>query len=221
MTDGFNYAHRDTRKKDGLSRFVSLRLPPDVEEIRESCAKREIPTASDETLAFLMCEVAALRPARILELGTAVGCSSLAMHSACPSAEIITAEHDAAFYREACMNIEKCGAKDSITVVFGEAEDVISRQTTPFDFIFMDCAKAQYIKLLPGLKRILAHGGVLVADDVLLYGWASGEADVPEKRRMLARHIEEYLEAVSCDDEFMTCVLKVGDGCAVSVKKFD
>ncbi len=219
--DDFTYAHRDTLKGDGLSRFTKPGLPPALEEVRLSAARREIPVACDATLAFLMCQTAALRPARILELGTAVGCSALAMHFACPSAEIITVERDPAFYREALENIEKCGAKGAVTAVFGDAEEVIGRLAPPFDFIFMDCAKAQYIKLLPKLRQILSCGGMLIADDVLLYGWASGEAEVPKKRRMLARHIEEYLEAVTGDEKLMTCVLRVGDGCAVSVKKFD
>ena len=85
----------------------------------------------------------------------------------------------------------------------------------------MDCAKVQYIKYLPRLKELLVRGGVLVADDVLLYGWASGEAEVPKKRRMLARHIEEYLTAVSEDKELITCVIRVGDGIALSVKNTD
>ena len=62
---------------------------------------------------------------------------------------------------------------------------------------------------------------MLIADDVLLYGWATGEAEVPKKRRMLARHIEEYLEAVTSDAELTTSVIRVGDGMAVSVKRRD
>ena len=66
---------------------------------------------------------------------------------------------------------------------------------------------------------LLAAGGVLIADDVLLFGWASGEAEVPKKRRMLAKHIEEYLVAVTSDPELFTSVIKVGDGIALSVKR--
>ena len=60
---------------------------------------------------------------------------------------------------------------------------------------------------------------MLIADDVLLFGWASGEAEVPKKRKMLAQHIEEYLSAVTSDEQLITAVIKVGDGMAVSVKR--
>ena len=215
--DKFNYAHRDT---SGTARWNAPTIPEQLQNIRRQAFVREIPVASDDALQFLICQTAALRPERILEIGSATGCSALAMHYACPSAKIITVEHDAVFCREALQNVKDCGAEDSITVVFGEAADVIKRLAPPFDLIFLDCAKAQYIKLLPSLKLMLSCGGTLIADDVLLYGWASGEAEVPPKRRMLARHIEEYLEAVTSDSDLITCVLKVGDGMAVSVKKF-
>lgn len=214
--DKFDYAHRDT---SGVARWNVPRIPECLDKIRRQAFAREIPIAGDEALQFLICQTAALRPERILEIGSATGCSALAMHHACPTAKIITVEHDAAFCREALQNVKDCGAEESITVVFGEAADVIKRLAPPFDLIFLDCAKVQYIKLLPTLKLMLSCGGTLIADDVLLYGWASGEAEVPPKRRMLARHIEEYLEAVTTDPDLTTCVVKVGDGMAVSVKK--
>lgn len=215
--DKFNYAHRDT---SGTARWNAPTIPERLQNIRRKAFDREIPIASDDALQFLICQTAALRPERILEIGTATGCSALAMHYACPSAKIITVEHNADFCREALKNVKDCGAEGSITVVFGEADDVIKRLAPPFDMIFLDCAKAQYIKLLPALKLMLSCGGMLIADDVLLYGWASGEAEVPPKRKMLARHIEEYLKAVTTDPTLTTCVVRAGDGMAVSVKKF-
>ena len=78
----------------------------------------------------------------------------------------------------------------------------------------------QSIKYLPRLKQLLRSGGVLITDDVLLYGWASGEAEVPKKRKMLARHIREYIDAVTSDPELFTCIIKAGDGIALSVKRW-
>ena len=76
----------------------------------------------------------------------------------------------------------------------------------------------QYIKYLPVLKKLLKRGGVLVADDILLYGWLTGEAPVPQKRRMLYTHIKEYIDAVTHDAELKTTIVNAGDGLAVSVK---
>ena len=96
---------------------------------------------------------------------------------------------------------------------------IASLPENAYDFIFLDCAKVQYIKLLPRLKRLLKSGGVLLADDVLLYGWVNGEVPVPKKRKMLVAHIREYITAVTEDCELTTSILDVGDGIAMSVKK--
>ena len=76
----------------------------------------------------------------------------------------------------------------------------------------------QYVKYLPELKRLLASGGVIFADDVLLYGWVNGENPVPPKRRMLVEHIREYLAAVQNEKSLITTIVDVGDGVALSVK---
>jgi predicted O-methyltransferase YrrM len=89
-----------------------------------------------------------------------------------------------------------------------------------YDFIFLDCAKVQYIKLLPYLKTKLKVGGVLLADDVLLYGWVNGESPVPKKRKMLVQHVREFVTAVTEDTSLQTTILDVGDGISFSVKKY-
>ena len=88
-----------------------------------------------------------------------------------------------------------------------------------YDFIFLDGPKVQYVKWLPRLKELLARGGLLAADDVLLYGWVNGEEQPPKKRRMLVEHVREYLNAVTSDDGLITYIADVGDGIALSVKK--
>ena len=216
--DEFSYAHRNT---SGADRWNKPNIPAALRAIRESAFAREIPVAGDETLCFLMAQAAACRPDCILELGTAVGTTAAAMAFACPGAKITTVEREEKFYDEAVENFARLGISARVFPVLGDAGEVISRIEGQFGLIFMDSAKVQYVKYLPRLKRLLAPGGVLIADDVLLYGWATGEAEVPKKRRMLARHIEEYLEAVTSDAELTTSVIRVGDGMAVSVKRRD
>ena len=76
----------------------------------------------------------------------------------------------------------------------------------------------QYIKYLPRLKELLKKGGVLVADDVLLFGYVTGEEEVPKKRKMLVEHIKEYVQAATHDNELQTTVFDIGNGVALSVK---
>ena len=97
-------------------------------------------------------------------------------------------------------------------------EEILKLPEDKFDFIFLDCAKVQYIKYLPRLKKLLKKGGVLVADDILLFGYITGEEEVPKKRKMLVEHIKEYVSAVTNDCELFTTILDIGNGVAVSTK---
>ena len=214
--ENFSYAHRDT---SGMARWNTPRIPESLQAVRQSAFGREIPISGDETLSFLMAQAAAIKPDSILELGTAVGVTSAAMLLACPAAQLTTVERDHAFFEEAKNTYHMCGLQSRVRAIEGDAGEVIDALSGPFDMIFLDCAKVQYVKYLPRLKQLLSAGGVLIADDVLLYGWASGEAEVPKKRRMLAKHIEEYLVAVTSDPGLFTSVIKVGDGIALSVKR--
>lgn len=107
----------------------------------------------------------------------------------------------------------------NVSAVNADAGETLPSLTDEYDFIFMDCAKAQYIKYLPELKRLLKKGGTLVADDVLLFGWLTGESEVPKKRKMLYKHVCEYVEAVTSDTGLITTVMDIGDGLALSVKR--
>ena len=217
-----DYAHFDTsigERQTATAKFNRPQITDKLNLLRENAFERRIPTVDDETLQFLLTQLYALQPKNILELGTATGISGIAMLEACPGAHLTTIEKNERFFNEARKNFECFGMNmrvDAINADAGEAIDMLSKT---FDFIFMDCAKVQYIKYLPRLKRLLARGGVLLADDVLLFGWMTGEAEVPPKRKMLARHICEYIQAVTTDSELSTAILNIGDGLALSVKR--
>lgn len=222
MMSGYPYAHNDTsrgEKRSGTAQFVKLNINEKLQAVREGAFARRIPVADDETLNFLTCLVSAAKPKNILELGTAVGVSGIQMLLACPEARLTTVEKSGAFCAEAAENLKAFGLNERATLIEGDAAQAINVLEGSYDFIFLDSAKVQYIKYLPRLKALLAEGGVLVADDVLLYGWVNGEEEAPKKRKMLVEHIREYIEAATADPELYTCVLNVGDGVCVSVKK--
>lgn len=218
----FDYAHFNTangERETPTAQFNKVKFDDKLESILRSSCEREIPVSDRETLTFIVALVSALRPQTVLEIGTATGVSAAAMLSACPSARVTTIEKNEKFYSEASENFKNLGITQHVTAILGDAADVLSQTEGEFDFIFLDCAKAQYVKYLPRLKRLLKRGGTLLADDVLLFGYVSGEAKVPPKRKMLVRHIKEYIEAVTCDAELSTAVINVGNGLAMSVKK--
>lgn len=217
----FTYAHFDTSKGErtsGTSPFNRPKIDDKLQQLRQNAFSRQIPTADDETLCCLMTLILAIKPARILEIGTATGISAIAMLSVCPDAHITTIEKDEEFFREAEKNFKCFGVDMNVDAICGDAAEALDMCAGEYDFIFMDCAKVQYIKLLPKLKKLLKKGGTLVADDILLFGWLTGENEVPPKRRMLYKHICEYVDAVTKDSELLTTVINVGDGIALSVK---
>lgn len=219
--DKYEYAHNDTSVPERASRTAGVNkyeFSAPVQEIRRSAFARNIPVSSDETLAFLCTCAQMAKPEKILEIGTAVGASGICLleHTA---AELTTIEINADFAAEALNNFTAAELCDRVKVLCGDAAEILPDLEGEYGFIFLDGPKVQYVKYLPQLKRLLTRGGVLFADDVLLYGWVNGEAEVPKKRKMLVEHIREYLDAVQSDKDFFTTIVDVGDGVALSVKR--
>lgn len=217
----FDYAHRDTSGGERQTPTAKLNIPAldgQIKELRESAFEREIPTSDDETLCVLLTLVKAIKPRSILELGTATGISGIAMLKACPEAKLTTVEKNGEFYSEAIKNFKNAGVENRVNAILGDAgEEILKLERGSFDLIFLDCAKVQYIKYLPTLKGLLKEGATLIADDILLFGYITGEAEVPKKRKMLVEHIKEYIAAVQADKDFTTSILNIGNGLAVSV----
>lgn len=219
--DTFNYAHNDTSVPERVSRTAGLnklRVSAEVARLRQSAYEREVPTASEETLNFLLTLALAKNAKNILEVGCAEGITSLALSDTCAGAHLTAIERDEAFFAAAKENLKAYA--DRCTLLKGDAADICAGlESGAYDLIFLDCAKVQYIKLLPDLKRILSKNGVLLADDILMYGWVNGEVETPKKRKMLVEHIREYITAVTNDEELQTSILDIGNGLAMSVKR--
>ena len=197
--------------------LVKLNIDERIARLRKEALDREIPVADDETLQFLLLTVKALQPKRILEIGTAVGLSGSAMLLACPEARLTTMELEEDRYLEAKENFASLGIKDRVTAYLGDAGEILAMMDGEYDFVFLDGPKAQYEKYLFDLKRLMKKGATLFADDVLLYGWVSGEEPTPQKRHSIVDKIRSYLHTVTNDSELITSVLDVGDGVALSV----
>ena len=199
--------------------LVQLNIDERIKEKRAKALERGIPVADDETLNFLLLTLAAVKPQRILEIGTAVGLSSVAMLLACPNAKLTTMELEEERYVEAKQNFAHFGVTERVTAHLGDAGEILAMMDGEFDFVFLDGPKAQYEKYLFDLKRLMKMGAVLFADDVLLYGWVSGEEPTPQKRHSIVDKIRSYLHTITADKDFITSVLNVGDGVALSVYK--
>ena len=202
-----------------LQNLQRPRIDARLQELRERAKTGLDPAAPDETLNFLLALARLKNPQRILEIGSAEGLTSIALLSECPAARATAIEQDEARFAAAKENFARFGVAERASLVLGDAADVLPSLEGQFELIFLDGPKAQYVHYLPQLKRLLPSGGALVADDVLLYGWVSGEVPPPPKRRSIAARLREYLDAVCSDPDFITSVFELGEGVALSVRR--
>ncbi len=197
--------------------LVKLHIDERIQARREDALRRGIPVADDETLNFLVVLLQAIQPKRILEVGTAVGLSGAAMLSVCPNARLTTMELEEERYLEAKQNFADFGISDRVNAYMGDAGEILAMMDGEYDFVFLDGPKAQYEKYLFDLKRLMKPGATLFADDVLLYGWVSGEEPTPHKRQSIVDKIRSYLHTITEDKDFSTSVINIGDGVALSI----
>ena len=142
-----------------------------LDEIEREALRSDVPIIRKEMQTFLKVFLAMKRPARILEVGTAVGFSAILMAEYNPGAcEIITIENYEKRIPIARENFKRAGKESVITLLTGDAKEVLPTIEEPFDFIFMDAAKGQYIHFLPEVLRLLKSGGTLISDNVLQDG---------------------------------------------------
>lgn len=190
------------------------------DRIADRARADHVPIIRPETAAFLKTMVTIVCPARILEVGTAVGYSALLMAQAMPKAAITTIENYSPRVSQAREHFRQAAAEDRITLIEGEAGQVIKELSGSFDFIFMDAAKGQYLNWLPRILELMAPGAVLFSDNVFQNGDIFESRFAVERRdRTIHGRMREYLYELKNQKELETSIVPVGDGVAVSVKR--
>ena len=200
---------------------LSTEDTPFLTELEKWALKERVPIIRKETRSFLKMLLVMKQPEHILEIGTAVGFSSLMM-SECVSENctITTIENYEKRIPIARENFVRAGKDHQITLLEGDAMEVLKGLTGPYDFVFLDAAKAQYIYYLPELLRIMPEGAVLVSDNVLQDGDIVESRFAVERRdRTIHARMREYLYELTHRDDLVTSVLPLGDGVTVSVRK--
>lgn len=189
-------------------------------ELEEEAHKNHVPVIRRETQNLLRLLLAMNRPKRILEVGTAVGFSALLMEYYNPAeCKITTIENYGKRIPVARENFMRAGKENVIQLLEGDAGEVMKGLAGPFDFIFMDAAKGQYIHFLPEVLRLLRPGGILVSDNVLQDGdILESHFAVARRNRTIHKRMRSYLYELTHKDELTTCVLPIGDGVTVSVR---
>lgn len=192
-----------------------------IETIEQEALETFVPIIRKETQSFLKVLLMMNKPLRILEVGTAVGFSAILMSKYMPEdGHITTIENYEKRIPIAQENFRRAGCEDKITLIQGDALEVMKELEGPYDFIFMDAAKGQYIHYMPEALRLLTKGGVLMSDNVLQDGDIIESRFAVERRnRTIHSRMREYLYELKHHEQLQTSILPLGDGVALSIKK--
>ncbi len=194
---------------------------PLLTEIEREAIADRVPIIRTEMQQFLKTMLCMRKPEAILEVGAAIGFSSVLMAEYNPvPCKITNIENYEKRIPIAKENISRAGYSDVITLLEGDATVILKELTDSYNLIFMDAAKAQYIHFLPEVKRLLKSGGVLISDNVLQDGdLIQSRFAVTRRDRTIHKRMREYLYAITHDEELVTSILPLGDGVTVSVKR--
>lgn len=192
-----------------------------LDQIEREATADYVPIIRKEMQSFLKFLLAMKKPARILEVGTAVGFSAILMAEYDPVlCQITTIENYEKRIPIARENFKRAGKEAQIALLEGDAAEVLKTLEDPYDFIFMDAAKGQYIHFLPEILRLLAKDGVLVSDNVLQDGDViESRFAVTRRNRTIHKRMREYLYTLTHSEELVTAVLPVGDGITLSTRR--
>lgn len=203
----------------------SLEVPESavIEAIEQEALRDRVPIIRKEMQSFLKVLLMIKRPMRILEVGAAVGFSSILMSEYMPEGgHITTIENYDKRILIARANFKRAGKEEQIDLIEGDALEVMHGLEGPYDLIFVDAAKGQYIHYLPEVMRLLGTDGALVSDNVLQEGDIIESRFAVERRnRTIHSRMREYLYELKHHDQLQTSIIPLGDGVALSVKRRD
>lgn len=197
--------------------------PAYLDALERYAKETNVPIIRPQMQSLLRLLVTWGRPVQILEVGTAIGFSALLMSEYAPKGcHITTIEKYEKRIPLAKENFEKAGKSDCITLLEGDAAEILAsmKQDGAFDLIFMDAAKGQYIHFLPDIRRLLSPTGLLVSDNILQDGeLMESKYAVIRRNRTIHNRMRAYLYELTHCEELETTILPIADGVALSAKR--
>ncbi|WP_404347003.1 O-methyltransferase [Sutcliffiella horikoshii] len=194
-----------------------------VSKMEKLAEKENVPIMDLVGMETLLQLLRLSTPKRILEIGAAIGYSAIRMAQAIPEVTIVTIERDEHRYLQAKAHIEQAGLQDRIQLILGDALEVSDQveKEAPFDFIFVDAAKGQYERFFTMYETLLNEAGIIITDNVLFRGMVAEDHDSiePKRIRNLVKKIDRYNRWLMEHPDYITTILPVGDGIAISKKR--
>lgn len=194
----------------------------DLAKLREIGEQDRVPIILKETELVLNTLLELKKPVKILEIGTAIGYSSIYFASICPDAEIYTIEKNETMLQAARHNIETAGLTHRIHSLCGDGQEQIEKLADQgigdFDFVFIDAAKSHYKRFFDAAVKHCVKGALIISDNILQKAMTvSDEYDTHGKHKTNIRKMREYVEYIVGDSTLRTSLLSVGDGLAISI----
>lgn len=191
-----------------------------LQKFREECESRELPIIHKEVGQFIKLTINQLKARRIIEIGTNVGYSSIFMSYIMNlEGKVVTIERSEKFYQGALKNVESFGLEKNIDIQFGDASEIMDSVEGTFDMAFIDAAKSYYKIFFDKCYQKMKPGGIIISDNVLYQGMIATDELVVRRKKTLVRNLRNYLEYISHDDRYVTSILPLGDGVAVTLIK--
>lgn len=194
--------------------------PGELGKIQKECYELELPIIPKDVVKLLGFILGIVKPVNILEIGMAVGFSASFMAGFIPeNGHITTIDRYPYMIERAKANFKRLSLEDKITIVEGDANDVLKNIQGEFDFVFMDAAKGQYINILPDVLRLVKTGGIIMADDILQDGRVAMDYfEIPRRQRTIHKRMNDFLNTITHREDLRTSILTIGDGVALIQK---
>ncbi len=213
----------DNINREYIDSYINSLIKEDnnkLKEFREYCEERNLPIIHKEVGQFIKLIINQINAKNIIEIGTNVGYSSIFMSQVMKDeGKIVTLERSEKFYKEALKNIGDFGLENNIQVYFGDAVESLDNIEGNFDMAFIDAAKSYYRIFFDKCLKMMKPGGIILSDNVLYQGMIASDELVVRRKKTLVRNLRNYLQYISCDERFITSVLPLGDGLAVTLIK--
>lgn len=191
----------------------------EIQEIKNYAISKSVPIMKDDGIDFLIDFIKKHNISSVLELGTAIGYSSIIMALSKEDVKIVTIERDEERYNKAVENIKLSNLENRITTIFKDALEV-EDLPCEFDLIFIDAAKGQNIKFFEKYTPYLKKGGYVITDNIYFHGFVEHPEIIKNRNlKQLVRKISKYIDYLNNNDEYETEILKIGDGISISKKK--
>ncbi len=189
-------------------------------EIEKYAHENHVPIIEPEVAQLIKVLLKKNKPKKILEVGTAIGYSALIMAESTSEDTIITTiERNEEMISLANENIKKTPFKDRINIILGDAQDILPQLSDTYDFIFLDGAKGQYLEFFKYCSKYLNPGGIIMSDNVLFKGMVASDELVIRRKKTIVKRLREFLEYINNIEGFVSCVIPIGDGVALTYKE--